>query len=288
MSTQTVGAPRLRSVRVRLMLLVLLPMVGLLTLAVAQAGSAAAAISDASRGVVMADAATASAGLVHELERELAETVALRDRGGSSGKALVTVQRGRTDAALRRYEAARDAALGAAVALAPAYAAAGAQLDHLPAARTDPGGTGDRTYRDITAAVVEVGQALPNQLTDPHLAGQARAIAELTAATHALAQQRDLVRAVLTRGSYPATDQASLAGLAAVERERRDAFLRAADAEAVGVRAPVARTGRGRHHADPRHRTRRRAASTRQRRGLLVRRGDACDPSDARDTAGSG
>jgi signal transduction histidine kinase len=223
------GRGRLRTVRVRLMLLVLLPMVGLVALAAGQVGTAMAVLSDAARGVRVADAAAASAGLIHELERELAETVALRDRGGSSGKALVQAQRSRTDAALRRYQHARDAALGVAGALAGVYAAADAQLEHLSAARA---GTADQTYRDITAAVVEVGQALPSQLRDPRLAGQARAIAELAAASHALAEQRDLVRAALTRGSYTATDQAGLAALAAVERERRAAFLRVADPSA--------------------------------------------------------
>jgi signal transduction histidine kinase len=223
------GGGRLRTVRVRLLLLVLLPMVGLVALAAGQVGTATAVVSDAAHGVRVADAATASAGLIHELERELAETVALRDRGGSSGKALVQAQRSRTDAALRRYQHARDTALTVTGALAGVYAAANAQLEHLSAARA---GTVDQTYRDITAAVVEVSQALPSQLRDPRLAGQARAIAELAAASHALAEQRDLVRAALTRGSYTATDQAGLAGLAAVERERRAAFLRVADPSA--------------------------------------------------------
>jgi len=218
-----------RSVRVRLLLLVLLPMVGLVTLAATQAATSGAAISDAARGVAVADAATASADLVHQLERELAETVALRERGGSSGAALVFAQRNRTNAALRRYQRARDAAIGAAGPLAGAYATADAQLGRLPDARANQRGTGDRTYHEITAAVVELGQALPGQLSDPRLAGPARAVAELTAATHALAQQRDLVSAVLTRGTYTAGDQSSLADLAAVERERRAAFLRAAD-----------------------------------------------------------
>src|SRR5256885_180351 len=108
---------------------------------------------------------------------------------------------------------ARDAALAVAGALAGVYAAADAQLEHLSAGRA---GTGDETYRSITAAVLEVGQALPSQLSDPHLAGQARAIAELAAARHAPAEQRDLVRAGLTPGSHPATDPARPAGPAAV------------------------------------------------------------------------
>src|SRR5438552_2257977 len=65
------GGGRLRTVRVRLMLLVLLPMVGLFALAAGQASTATAVLSDAARGVRVADAATASAGLIHELEREL-------------------------------------------------------------------------------------------------------------------------------------------------------------------------------------------------------------------------
>jgi len=226
----------LRSVRVRLLLLVLLPMTGLVALGVVQAGTSIAATSDAARGVAMADAATATADVVHELERELAETVALRDRGGHSGEALVTAQRARTDAALRRYEQARAVALSSATALAGSYQLADAQLARLsavraaaPPAAAKPTDTWDVDYLTITSAVVEVGQALPGQLADPRLAGPARTIAELAAATHALAQQRELLRAVLTRGSYPPADQARLAALAATERERRAAFQRAAD-----------------------------------------------------------
>jgi signal transduction histidine kinase len=220
---------RMRSVRVRLLLLVLLPMLGLVLLAGAQAGSSAAAISDAARGAAVADAATASADLVHELERELAETVALRDRGGNSGAALVDAQRNRTNAALLRYERAREAAIRAAGTLASNYATADAQLRRLTGTRADQGVTADLAYRDISAAVVGLCQALPGQLADPRLAAQARAMAELAAATHALAGQRDLVRAVLNRGTYTAGDLASLADLAAAEREHRAAFQRAAD-----------------------------------------------------------
>src|SRR5262249_12249034 len=153
-------------------------------------------------------------------------------RGGSSGQALVLAQRNRTDAALRRYQQARDGALAAAGALASAYTTADSELGRLPEARANQRRTGDQTYHDIPATAVEPGEALPGQLSDPHLAGVARAVAELTASAHALALQRDLVRAVLTRGTYTATDQSSLADLAAVERDRRAAFLRATDGPA--------------------------------------------------------
>jgi signal transduction histidine kinase len=231
-----------RSVRVRLLLLVALPMVGLIALSATQTRASMARVSDADRGLVMADAATATTGLVHELERELAETMALRERGGTSGGSLVLAQRSRTDAALGRYQQARDAALSTVAALAESYATADAKLSRLtdirmlaPPTTADASTDWDQKYRDLTAAFVEVGQALPGQLTDPGLAGQARSVAELTAATHALAQQRDLLRTVLTRGSYSAADQATLAGLAAAESERRGAFLRAADPTARGV-----------------------------------------------------
>ncbi|HEU4423189.1 MAG TPA: nitrate- and nitrite sensing domain-containing protein [Pilimelia sp.] len=230
-------AGRLRSVRVRLLLLVLPPMVGLVGLAGVHAHASLAAMSDAARGVVMADAATATASLVHQLERERAETAALRDRGGSAGEALVLVQRARTDAAAARYDRALRAALLSARPLTGQYQSAGRQLARLAGARAaalpSPPGTAttgwDLPYREIAAAVVEVGRALSQQLTDHRLAAQARAIAEVTAATYALAQQRDLLRSALTRSRYSPADRASLAALAAVERERRQAFLAAAD-----------------------------------------------------------
>jgi len=236
-------AGRLSSVRVRLLVLVLFPLLGLVALAGVQAGISLAATADAARGVVMADAATATAGLMHQLEREQAETTALRDRGGRSGAALVFAQRARTDAALRRYRQALEVALRMASQLRAGYRSADRQLARLAAARTaalsrptgDPTAGWDQPYRAITAALVQVGRALPQQLTDQRLAGQERAIAEVTAAAYAVAQQRDLLRSVLTRGRYPPADRARFAALLTLQGERRQAFLAAADPAAAAT-----------------------------------------------------
>jgi signal transduction histidine kinase len=239
---------RLRPVRLRLLLVVLLPMLGLGVLAATQAGTSLATTSDSACGLVIADAASVSADLAHHLERELAETMALRERGGSAGNALVLAQRARTDAALRRYRTRRDVTLRTAPALAAAYEAADAGLARLPGIRagappgTSPLGTSgssewEAAYREVTAAVVDLGRALPGQLTDHRLAVQARGLADLTAAAHALAEQRDLVRTVLTRGAYSRAEQAALAGLAAVELQWRDDFRRSADRVALDTYA---------------------------------------------------
>jgi signal transduction histidine kinase len=236
------GVRPLRSVRLRLLLLVLLPTAGLSALAAVQVRTSISTISDAARGLVIADAATATADLAHQLERELAETMALRDRGSSSGSSLVLAQRARTDTAVERYRASRHATVRTAAALDGAYAAADPALARLadiraaaPPATVSSAEGWERAYRDMTSAVVDVGRALPGQLTDHRLAAQATHVAELTAANHALAQQRDLLRTVLTRGAYPPAEQAELAALVAVEHERREAFLRDADPPALAT-----------------------------------------------------
>ena len=70
---------------------------GLVVLGAAQAGAALDASADAERARVLAGTATATVRLVHELERELGETAALRQRGGNSGRPLVDAQRRRVD-----------------------------------------------------------------------------------------------------------------------------------------------------------------------------------------------
>src|SRR5512139_168822 len=102
---------RLRSVRTQLLAPIIVAMIGLAVLSTAQAATATSAAQDAVRARTLASTATSAVSFVHELEREVAETAALRQRGGKSGVALVVAQRQRTDAIAARYLADSRAAV---------------------------------------------------------------------------------------------------------------------------------------------------------------------------------
>src|SRR4051794_33817622 len=90
----------LRSVRTQLLAPIIVAVLGLAVLGAVQTRDAVSAANDADRAQILAGTATATARLVHELERELAETAALRSRGGKAGEVLVTAQRNRVDSAV--------------------------------------------------------------------------------------------------------------------------------------------------------------------------------------------
>ncbi len=108
------GDARFWSVRNQLLAPILVAMLGLGVLGSVQTVEAIGNARDAHRARVVATTATVTVRLTHELEREMAETVALRQRGGHAGEQLVVAQRGRSNQALMRYRqamvaAARDA-----------------------------------------------------------------------------------------------------------------------------------------------------------------------------------
>src|SRR3569833_2323584 len=92
-------AGALRSVRAQLLAPIIVAMIGLAVLGTAQTSAATSSARDADRAKTLAITATSTVRFVHELERELAETAALRSRGGQSGVTLVTAQRLRAGAA---------------------------------------------------------------------------------------------------------------------------------------------------------------------------------------------
>ena len=229
---------RLWTVRTQLLAPILVAMLGLGVLGTAQTTEAAANASDAHRAQVLATTATTTVRLVNELERELAETVALRARGGKAGVQLVTAQRARVDQAISRYRTARRSAQRAAPELGARFAAVDDLLDQLRAARaatnrgTPPGSESDPVFHDLDNALLAVADALPAQLRDPVLAAAAREVAAVAAVEHYQALLRDRVRTILIRGSLAAGELTDLARLDGAREQREAEFTRVASAEA--------------------------------------------------------
>ncbi|MGW1060478.1 sensor histidine kinase [Micromonospora rubida] len=221
---------RLWSVRTQLVAPILIATVGLLVLGTLQTRTALAATADAERARVLAGTATATVRLVHELERELAETVALRQRGGDSGRQLVNAQRQRVDSAAGRYRTARDDARRAAPALAGALDDADGQLAQLDDARTLALGVrpADQLYVSLVDTLLGVADALPAQLRDTDLANSAREVAAVAAQEHFAALERDLLRVIFSRGALEPGELARVAQLRGAQEQRQAEFSRIA------------------------------------------------------------
>ncbi|WP_101784344.1 nitrate- and nitrite sensing domain-containing protein [Nonomuraea indica] len=226
------------TVRARLGLLVALPVLGMLAFAVAQAGTVLGVADGGQRTRDLASLATATSGLVHQLEREQAESQALAARGGTSGRVLVTAARQRTDAARRAFSATGGTAQEAAPGLTPALRAAEQALTRARQAAQEGTGQGDANgtdrYGAAVTALLTVATALPRQIDDQRLANQAHAVAELAGAKHALAEQRELLRGALTRRRLRPAEARELVRLAATEAAHLRAFEAAADPWARG------------------------------------------------------
>jgi signal transduction histidine kinase len=227
------GRGWLRSVRTQLLVPIVVATAGLVALGTVQTLSATAAASDARRAQVLATTATDTVRLVHEVEREAAETVALRQRGGKSGAILVTAQQKRTDAAVVRYRQsavkARESAANLGLALVPAETA----LTGLDAARTQAAATptaagGDKAYRDMAAALLAVADALPSQIQDPDLAGRARSVAAVAAIEYFSSLERDALYTAFTAKKFAPGALASLSAVFGGREQREAEFLRAA------------------------------------------------------------
>jgi signal transduction histidine kinase len=224
---------RLRSIRLRLLLPIVVATAGLVVLGLVQTQFAVRTSLDARRAQVMASTATATARLTHRLEQEVAETDALRARGGTTGLPLVTSAQAQTDLAASRFRTVAADAREAAPALRAVLDAAESELAKLNGIR-DAVGTlkagqlsGDR-YGDLTRSLIAVADALPTQLSDAQLAATARAVAAIAAAEHLGAQQRDLLSQVFRRNAFAPGDLADLAQLSGAQDERLAEFTRSA------------------------------------------------------------
>ena len=225
---------RLWSVRNQLLAPVLVAMVGLGLLGTAQTAAAVSNARDANRARIVATTATATVRLSHELDRELAETVALRQRGGRAGEQLVVAQRSRADLALARYRGAVTEAMRYTPALDAQFHTADLQLGRLSAARAaaKSGGLTEEVFHAITDALLEVAGALPSQLQDRDLASAARQVAAVAAIEHYGALERDLLRTVFNSGSMTTSQLVALARFDAAREQRAAEFDRVATAPA--------------------------------------------------------
>ncbi|MBQ1052234.1 sensor histidine kinase [Micromonospora sp. C51] len=226
---------RLRSVRTQLLAPILIATAGLLVLGAIQTGDALAASTDAERARVLAGTATATVSLVHELERELGETAALRQRGGTSGRQLVDAQRRRVDEASERYRTASSDARRTAPDLGHDLDGVTEHLDQLDEARiaaltTD---NADGLYVALVESLLAVADALPAQLRDPELANRAREVAAVAAQEHLASLERDLLRAIFVRGELVEGELARLGRLRGAQEQRQAEFSRIAGERAT-------------------------------------------------------
>jgi signal transduction histidine kinase len=196
--------------------------------------SSATTAIDAHRAQVLARAAVGTVRLAHEIDRELAETISLRQRGGKAGAPLVTGQRGRTDTIAQGYRKASDAAATAVPGLREPLRLANEALGQLESARASSlaqatSAAADKTFADITTALLEVADSVPSHITDPELANAARAVAMIAAMEHDLSLERAQIRAIFAKGALDPGDLGSVATLSGQRQEHYDQFNRAAD-----------------------------------------------------------
>ncbi|MBQ1075579.1 nitrate- and nitrite sensing domain-containing protein [Micromonospora sp. C31] len=226
---------RLWSVRTQLLTPILVATAALLVLGSTQTAIAMAAADDADRARVLAGTATATVRLVHELERELGETAALRQRGGSTGRSLVDAQRRRVDASVERYRGSSQDARRAAPDLRPVLDGADTQLGQLEPARGSAlGGTSaDPAYLSLVESLLAVADALPAQVRDRELANRAREVAAVAAQEHLAAVERDLLRTVFVRGTLANGELVRLGRLRGAQEQRQAEFSRIASRSAA-------------------------------------------------------
>ncbi len=232
---EPVRRPATRSIRLRLLLPVLVATVGLVALGVQQSLAAVSLADQGGKAQTVAATAVAAVQLEYQLEREVAETDALRQRGGKAGASLVTAARAQTDLAVTRFRAVAGAASRLSPAMRPLLDSAARQLDALSATRSQVSALpadqlSAAVYAPATGTLIAIADALPQQISDAVLAAKARALVALVADEHLGAQERDLLRGVFVHGGYAAGEQTQLAGLVGQQLERRAEFERNASA----------------------------------------------------------
>jgi signal transduction histidine kinase len=233
---------RLRSVRAQLLAPIIVATIALAVLGTAQTATAASAAGDARRARTLATTATSTVRFVHELGRELAETAALRQRGGKAGLPLVTAQRQRADDTAAAYHHDARAAVRVAPRLAGPVQAADNALAQLPAARavatnTATGPATDAVYRNIAETLLAVADALPAQIADIDLANAARATSAVAAVEYFASVERDQLRAVFARGTLVPGNLADVARVVGAREQREAEFSRIATPDEAGIYA---------------------------------------------------
>ncbi|WP_285661343.1 sensor histidine kinase [Actinorhabdospora filicis] len=190
------------------MLPIVIALVGLVALGTIQVRNALVEASDADRAEVLANLAGKTSSVVQELQREANETLAFNQRNGV-GKPLLDAQRARTDKAITDFKSAGERASTAAPDLRGSLTSAQSGLLQLDTARGDAISTesnsrtsGLDSYNKIAVQILRVADALPDQIANPDLAGQARATAAIATAKQFTAHELVLVRDILARGEY--------------------------------------------------------------------------------------
>jgi signal transduction histidine kinase len=219
------------SIHSKLLALLVVPVAGSVLIAVAGAAGAAGDVRRAVHDRRAVLAAGLAGGVVHELQEERDQTAAWVAGGRRRGGAELLVRRQRVDRAAAAYRSGA-AGFGGDPALGRALAAAGQQLDRLPAVRA---GTGRRpvalarTLADLDAVVnalfrVERGLVLP--LDDPGLARGAGLLLAVARAKEATGQERTVLAAASPGDRLDPEVLARLIGATSVARH-----------ELTGVRA---------------------------------------------------
>ncbi len=220
-----------RSIRLRLLLPVLVATVGLVALGIQQSLAAVALADQGGKAQTVAATAVAAVGLEYQLQREVAETDALHERGGKAGASLVTAAREQTDLAVADFLAASGAAGRLSPAMRPLLTSAHDQLSALASIRAQVALLGaDQlsapSYAPMTSTLIAIADALPQQISDAVLAAKARALVALVADEQLGAQQLDLLHGVFLHGSYANGQLTALAGLVGQQQERHAEYDR--------------------------------------------------------------
>jgi signal transduction histidine kinase len=225
---------RTHSIRLRLLLPVLVATVGLVALGVQQSLAAVSLADQGGKAETVAATAVAAVRLEYQLEREIAESDALRQRGDTAGDSLATARR-QTDLAAGEFLAVSGAGARLGPVMRPLLEAAGKQLDALARTRADVDSLkanelAASRYAPLTDTLIAIADALPQQISDAVLSAKARALVALMVEEHIGAQQRDLLRGVFVRGSYSGSELAQAALLAGEQQARTSEFERNASA----------------------------------------------------------
>nr|BFE64602.1 hypothetical protein GCM10020063_091280 [Dactylosporangium thailandense] len=239
------GGPRaglLQSVRAQLLAPIVVAMVGLIALGSIQVTNAVNSARDAGNARTLSITATSAVLFVHEIERELAETAALRQRGGQAGATLVTAQRARTDQAASRFFADAAKAVDAVPALFDRVRVAGENYGQLGFTRAAiDNGTAtmvlvtDVVYGGLADALLAVADAVPGQIEDIELSNAARALAASAFVEHYAAVKRDLLRTIFSRANLQPGDLGNLALVEGARGQREAEFRRVATGDELAL-----------------------------------------------------
>ncbi|GAA4906281.1 sensor histidine kinase [Stackebrandtia albiflava] len=241
------------------MLPIVAAIAGVLTLGVIQVSSALAADTDAGHARVLANLSNATAKILHVGQDEVAEATYSHESDGREYHGRYGDQLARTNEFVDVFNDAADQAREAVPALDAVLTTAASALDRLPQAREllDPYAKSSKVsledpavtqalqiYRDIAYRILDVADEIHTHIADQNLANQARSVAALAGAKQAAADQRFLVRNILstledTGDDIPTSRVAELAEFQGVEKQRLGEFYRSATARAKGFYATI-------------------------------------------------